>query len=82
MKYQAPLFHGSSCTHTRSVPSVYGLRRLDHVLRLQRVELLEAHDRDVVDLGALARREQVVVDLARAQEHPPRLLRVDGARPG
>ncbi len=41
------------------------------------IELLDANDRDVVDAVHLARLEQVVIDLAAAEDDPPRFFRRD-----
>ena len=47
MNCQAPMFIGSSCTHTHVVRVRVALERLADLLGRQRVELLDPHDRDV-----------------------------------
>jgi hypothetical protein len=72
------MFSGSSCTQVTGTPRRVGRQRGVDLALPQRVELLEAHDRDVVAPGLLAGRQQVVVDLAAAHEHAPHALGVDG----
>src|SRR5207248_11785431 len=53
------------------------LERLLDVVLVERIELLDAQDGDVVALLLLAGLEKIVIDLATAEQHPLRLLRRD-----
>ena len=69
MNGQAPWLAGSSCTqHQLGVPG-YAAHGRDDLVDRQRVELLDPHDRGVGGAGRLAVLDQVVVDLAGAQQH-------------
>ena len=67
---QAPMFFGSSWTHTTGVPSGRP-RALEQIVLAQRIELLDAHDGDVVAPRSSRGRDEIVVDLARAEQHAP-----------
>ena len=42
------MFFGSSCTQTTGVPSAYRRQRLEQLVLVQRKQLLDADDGDVV----------------------------------
>ena len=67
MNSQAPMFSGSSCSHTTSRTRGVAGEHLAKRGARERIELLDAADRDVLGRGAAFAADQVDVDLAAAQ---------------
>ena len=71
-KLQAPMFRGSSWHQTTSACGKRASSRASAFDR-EGIELLEAHQRDIVDAALGALLEQIVIDLAAAQHDAPDL---------
>ena len=68
----APMFCGSSCAQTISSQRAVAAHELGGFVGGERVELLDARDRDVGRSGACLVADDVVVELAGAEDEPAR----------